>query len=56
VTDRFGGVAEVIQLGATQHTPRLLLFNRRMGESREKIETIIPLQDLTAAWRGTLDW
>jgi len=24
--------------------------------SSEKVETMIPIDELTAAWRGTLDW
>ena len=53
---RFDPAAELIRIGATQHRTDLLLFNRRMGESREKVEVMIPLHELTKAWRGTLDW
>ena len=53
---RFGVAADVLKIGMTQHKPDLLLFNSRMGEAQQKIELMIPIQELTAAWRGTLDW
>jgi phosphoribosylformylglycinamidine synthase subunit PurSL len=50
-------IAEVVQLGAVQlGRPELLLFNGRIGDTKEKVQTMIPVKELTTAWRGTLDW
>jgi phosphoribosylformylglycinamidine synthase len=46
----FSPFARVVQLGFVQHRPSLLVM------TKEKIREDIPITELTAAWRGTLDW
>jgi hypothetical protein len=53
---RFSGVAEVVRLGTVQSSPRLVVFNQRMGQNKERITELMSVDELTTAWRGTLDW
>jgi len=54
--ERVGPFADALYLGRVQRSPRLLVFNRRMGEARERVTDQLSIDELTAAWRGTLDW
>ena len=46
----FSSFARVVHLGFVQNRPSLLVM------TKEKIREDIPVTELTAAWRGTLDW
>jgi phosphoribosylformylglycinamidine synthase len=46
----FGAIASVDHLGFVQNRPSLLIL------TRERIHQEITVAELTAAWRGTLDW
>jgi phosphoribosylformylglycinamidine synthase len=46
----FSPFASVTQLGFVQHRPSLLIM------SGKQIVEDLSIPDLTAAWRGTLDW
>jgi phosphoribosylformylglycinamidine synthase len=50
LAERFAGVAEVIEVGLTQHLRKLTVTT-----AKERVLEI-SLEDLTNAWRGTLDW
>lgn len=49
----FSPFARVTRLGFAQHRPSLLLMQLK---GQKKIEIDIPIEQMTAAWRGTLDW
>jgi phosphoribosylformylglycinamidine synthase len=46
----FSPFGRIVHLGFVQHRPSLLVM------TKEKIYEDIPITELTAAWRGTLDW
>jgi hypothetical protein len=50
VRDAFAGVAEVIDVGLVQHFHKLTITSKK-----ERVLEI-GLDELTEAWRGTLDW
>jgi len=50
ITSRFAGIAELIDAGITQDQPNLTLT------SANKTTFDIPVRELSAAWRGSLDW
>jgi phosphoribosylformylglycinamidine synthase len=50
IKNEFNGVANVIDFGITQHLRKFTVTN----EQQRVLE--IGLDELTAAWRGTLDW
>ncbi len=54
--ERVAPFADAVYLGRVQRSPRLLVFNQRMGETSERVTDQLSIDDLTAAWRGTLDW
>jgi phosphoribosylformylglycinamidine synthase len=47
---------EAIKLGNVQVSPRLVISTANRGESGEQAGNIIALDEMTTAWRGTLDW
>jgi phosphoribosylformylglycinamidine synthase len=49
----FGDSASLRHLGMVQHRPSLMIFET--GRFDKLIEEI-PIEDMAAAWRGTLDW
>jgi phosphoribosylformylglycinamidine synthase len=53
---RFSGGADVVRLGTVQSSPRLMVFDYRMGQNNERVTELMSIDELTAAWRGTLDW
>jgi phosphoribosylformylglycinamidine synthase subunit PurSL len=55
-TQFFPLTTELLKLGHVQHDNRLMLFNRRMGENKEKVTEMLSIKEMTTAWRGTLDW
>ena len=48
----FDGLATVTRLGFVQSTPRLLIEDKSSNAGPKQLA----IADLTAAWRGTLDW
>jgi phosphoribosylformylglycinamidine synthase len=50
LAERFSGVADVIAVGLTQHLRKLTVTT-----AKERVLEI-SLEDVTNAWRGTLDW
>jgi phosphoribosylformylglycinamidine synthase len=50
VAKHFGDVAEVVDVGLTQHFKKLTVTT-----AKERVLEV-GLEELTAAWRGTLDW
>jgi phosphoribosylformylglycinamidine synthase II len=52
LASHFDGLAAVTRLGFVQSTPRLLIESK----SSDSMRTELAVADLTAAWRGTLDW
>jgi len=50
VVKHFGDVADVVEVGLTQHLRKLTVTT-----TKERVLEI-GLEELTAAWRGTLDW
>jgi phosphoribosylformylglycinamidine synthase len=46
----FGSVADIVEIGLTQHLRKLTVTT-----AKERVLEI-GLEDLTAAWRGTMDW
>jgi hypothetical protein len=47
----FGGSTRIDRLGFVQRRPSLLILKPRV-----KLHQEITVEELTAAWRGTLDW
>jgi phosphoribosylformylglycinamidine synthase subunit PurSL len=56
LSERVAPFADAVCLGRVQRSPRMLVFNQRMGETRERVTDQLSIEELTAAWRGTLDW
>jgi hypothetical protein len=50
VTRHFDGVADVTEVGLTQH------FKKFTVTTQKERVLEIGLEELTQAWRGTLDW
>jgi phosphoribosylformylglycinamidine synthase subunit PurSL len=51
----FGNGVEIDRLGFVQNPPWLFVLSR-MGREEVKVHEKIKVDELTAAWRGTLDW
>ena len=54
--NRFKDFAVATQLGFVQARPSLLVTKRRPTIGEKAVLEEISISDLTAAWRGTLDW
>ncbi|HEX4056400.1 MAG TPA: phosphoribosylformylglycinamidine synthase subunit PurS [Tepidisphaeraceae bacterium] len=54
LSGHFGSSASVTRLGFVQNRPSLLIVSRL--DKGIKVHDEIPVEDLTRAWRGTLDW
>ncbi len=52
----FPPTTEVIPLGFVQRDRRLMILKSKMGEMRETAKEMLSIDEITAAWRGTLDW
>jgi hypothetical protein len=50
LTKHFAGVADITEVGLTQHFKKLTITTQK-----DRVMEI-SLEELTAAWRGTLDW
>lgn len=50
LSNEFGSVAEIVEIGLTQHLRKLTVTT-----AKERVLEI-GLEELTTAWRGTLDW
>jgi phosphoribosylformylglycinamidine synthase len=55
-TEHFPPTTELLPLGFVQHDKRLMLFNQKMGQSNQRVTEMLSIPEMTAAWRGTLDW
>ena len=52
----FPPTTQLLPLGFVQHDKRLMIFNQKMGQSRQRVTEMLSIDEMTAAWRGTLDW
>ena len=55
IARRFNSVAAVTRLGFVQHRPSLLISQRSRSGGMDLVEEL-PVEELSRAWRGTLDW
>jgi phosphoribosylformylglycinamidine synthase subunit PurSL len=55
IAGRFDSVAAVTRLGFVQHRPSLLITQRSRSGGMDLVEEL-PVEELSRAWRGTLDW
>ena len=47
---------KLVRLGLVQHGGRLTIFNQETLKRDQRLTEMLSVEEMTAAWRGTLDW